>query len=461
MEKSHQTLEPLPYHVELRDCLKSQERELWNWFASARAQADYTENLRLELLKSTYRLDDEGHPELYKCVELAKSRLQLDIPITLYQAQNSPQPNATLYFMPGEGHIVFSGSLLTQLDAEELKSVIGHELAHHHLWGREGGEFHIADRLIQAVANDPRAASSHEHTARRFQLYTEIFADRGSLCVTGDVNPVVAGLVKIQTGLSQVSAASYLRQAEEIFAKGNVATEGLSHPEAFIRARSLALWQERGDDATATISDMIEGTLALDELDLIGQARLTNHTRRFLEFLLQPKWFQTTATLGHAKLFFADFQPVETRDASVLDGFKFSDTKLREYFCYLLLDFVTADPELEDMPLVAALDLSRQLEMDAQFEKFAAKELKMKIRDVRKTQGASGRDAGQSGGGRMSDQNQVPFIKFLEAGVAKGGFETDDALSALLPLMKQVLAAHTAGMVAVCRWTASSRVKPR
>ena len=363
---------------------------MWNWFASARAQADYTENLRLELLKSTYRLDAEGHPELYNNVEVAKARLQLDIPITLYQAQNSPQPNATLYFMPGEGHVVFSGSLLSQLNAEEIKSVIGHELAHHHLWGREGGEFHIADRLIQAVANDPRAATSHEHTARRFQLYTEIFADRGSLCVTGDVNPVVAGLVKIQTGLSQVSAASYLRQAEEIFAKGNVATEGLSHPEAFIRARSLALWRERGDDATVTISDMIEGTMALDELDLIGQARLTNHTRRFLEYLLQPKWFQTTATLGHAKLFFADFQPVNTRDASVLDGFKFSDTKLREYFCYLLLDFVTADPELEDMPLVAALDLSRQLEMDAQFEKFAAKELKMKIRDVRKLKEQAG-----------------------------------------------------------------------
>jgi len=357
---------------------------LWNWFASARAQADYTENLRLELLKSTYRLDAEGHPELYLCVEVAKAQLQLDIPITLYQAQNSLQPNASLYFMPGEGHVVFSGSLLSQLNAEEIKSVIGHELAHHHLWGREGGEFHIADRLIQAVAGDPRAASSHEQTARRFQLYTEIFADRGSLCVTDDVHPVVASLVKIHTGLSQVSAASYLRQAEEIFAKGNVATEGVSHPETFIRARALALWQEHADEATACISDMIEGTMALDELDLIGQTRLTKHTRHFLEYFLQPKWFQTTATLGHAKLFFPDFQPGKMREASALDGFKFSDPKLREYFCYLLLDFVTADPELEDMPLMAALDLSRQLELDAQFEKFAAKELKMKIRDVRK-----------------------------------------------------------------------------
>lgn len=379
-----QNLDPLPYHVELRDCLKSQERELWNWFASARAQAEYTENLRLELLKSTYRLDADGHPELYLSVEAAKARLQLDIPVTLYQAQNSPQANASLYFMPGEGHIVFSGALLTQLDAEEVKAVIGHELAHHHLWGSAGGEFHIADRLIQAVANDPRAANSHEQSARRYQLYTEIFADRGSLCVTGQLNPVVAGLVKIQTGLSQVSATSYLRQAEEIFSQGNIATEGMSHPEAFIRARALALWHEHGAAATARISDMIEGSMKLEELDLIGQARVTSHTRRFLECLLQPKWFQTPATLGHAKLFFADFQPGKAVVDSALADFKFSDPKLREYFCYLLLDFATADPELDDMPLVAALDLSRKLEMDAQFEKLAAKELKMKIRDVRK-----------------------------------------------------------------------------
>ncbi|HMP82887.1 MAG TPA: WGR domain-containing protein [Verrucomicrobiota bacterium] len=48
----------------------------------------------------------------------------------------------------------------------------------------------------------------------------------------------------------------------------------------------------------------------------------------------------------------------------------------------------------------------------------------------------------------MSEPNQPPFLKFLEAGVAKGGFETDDVLAAVVPLMKQVLAAHEAGLVA-------------
>ena len=48
----------------------------------------------------------------------------------------------------------------------------------------------------------------------------------------------------------------------------------------------------------------------------------------------------------------------------------------------------------------------------------------------------------------MNEPVLKPFLNFLEAGVAKGGFETDDMLSALLPLMKQVAAVHEAGLVA-------------
>ena len=93
MDEPENILEPLMYHIELRDYLKSQERELWNWFSSAQAKADYTETLRLELLKSTYRLDADGHAELYQSLNEVKARLQLDFPVTLYQAQNTGPPS--------------------------------------------------------------------------------------------------------------------------------------------------------------------------------------------------------------------------------------------------------------------------------------------------------------------------------------------------------------------------------
>ncbi len=375
----------MPYQIELRNYLKTKEPELWNWFASAKAKADYTDSLRLELLKSTYRLDPQAHAELYQSLEEAKARLGLNIPVTLYQAQNSPELNATLYYISGQAHVVFSGPVFTLLTSDELKSVIGHELAHYHLWEFDGGEFHIADRLLQAVANDPRASVSHEQTARRFQLYTEIFADRGSLRVTGDVHPVVAGLVKIQTGLSQVSAASYLKQAEEIFGNGNVATAGLSHPEAFIRTRALALWQHRDDNVAEHIRSMIEGIPSFEDLDLPGQHRLTEATRWLLGRLLRHPWFQTPAALGHSKLFFHDFQPARDGNGTAIPQIlKSSDPKLREYVGYVLLDFTKIDPDLEEVPLAAALDLSRELGMEAQFEKLAAKELKLKPRELRR-----------------------------------------------------------------------------
>jgi hypothetical protein len=63
-------------------------------------------------------------------------------------------------------------------------------------------------------------------------------------------------LVKVQTGVQDVSPDSYLRQADEIFARGPAKTEGLTHPEAFIRARAVKLWAENDPEANTQIARM-------------------------------------------------------------------------------------------------------------------------------------------------------------------------------------------------------------
>jgi hypothetical protein len=384
MDNPLQALHPLQYHLELRNYFKSRETELWNWFSSAQAQTNYTEALKLDLLKSTYRLDRESHADLYRWADEAQERLELSIPLTIYQSQNGGGLNAALYFIPGEGHIVLSGPLLSLLSPEEMKALIGHELAHYVLWTNHEGELLVLDHLTQAIACDPRAAGAHGQSARWLRLYTEIYADRGALVVTRDINPVICLLVKTTTGLQQVSAASYLKQAEEVFRKSRITTDEVTHPEAFIRARALALWAENVSDAAAQIATMIEGAAALDDLDILGQSRVEVLTRRFIEQLLRPKWFQTNAVLGHARMFFPDFAPATRSDDSLTDELKFTDPKLREYLCFVLLDFVAADPELEQMPLAAALQMAEMFALHGQFEKIASKELKIRAKELAK-----------------------------------------------------------------------------
>ena len=386
MAVTESPLHALPYHEALAEYFQTEEPETWAWFASAQAETEYAEALRLDLLKQTYRLDPAAYPQLFAAVTDAKAKLGLDVPVTIYQSQRAQQLNAALLYLPGEAHIVFDGAVLQLLDPAELRGVLGHELAHYVLWHGESGRRLLVDRIAHGMATDPRAEASHLESARLLRLYTEIFADRGALQVTGDPVAVISGLVKMHTGLAQVDVPSYVRQAEEVFSRSKVKTDELSHPEAFIRARATMLWSENVPHADAEVARMIEGELSLDRLDLLGQWRLTALTRRWLVLLLRPAWFRTDPVRGLVRHFFPefDFAPEAHRDEALLAELRGASNNVRDYFCYLLLDFAAVDSELEDEPLRAALALAGELGWAERIESLAAKELKLKKRDVQK-----------------------------------------------------------------------------
>lgn len=380
----HTPLAALPYHRETVRFLKTHEPELWAWASSAPVRGAATEEMRTEMLKSNYRLDAEGHPELVeRCAQVAR-KLGLAAPITLYQSTAGHGMNAYLCYCPGEIHVVFSGPILATLQGAELDAVLAHELAHYALWEIDGGDYLIADRLLLSAANDARAVASHVETARRFQLYTEIFADRGSYAGCGELDAAVAALVKTETGLSQVSAASYLRQADEIFSRSEVRARGVDHPETFIRARALRLWRDEAPELETWLAEAIEGPLAIDSLDLVSQGRMAVITRRLLGQFLRPKWFQTEPVLAHAKAFFADFVPSPVPDETLISELAGADGPTREYLGYLLLDFATVDRELENLPMAAALDWASRLGLAEEFERSLVKDLKLGKRQLAK-----------------------------------------------------------------------------
>jgi predicted SprT family Zn-dependent metalloprotease len=381
-------LAPLPYHEAIVKCLQVQEPDIWQWISSAQARSEHAQTVRSELLKETYRLDVEAHPELHQCCMAAAQRLGLSAPVTLYQSGDGAM-NASLYYVPGEAHVVFTGPLLERLRGAELEAVLGHELSHYVLWELDGGVYHTADRLLSAVAQDPRADASHLQTARLFRLYTEIYADRGGAVACGALLPSVNALVKTQTGLTEISAAHYLKQADEICAPDQLKTVGQSHPEIFVRARALRLWCEGDVAADDWLATALQGPLVLDQLDMLAQQRLTGLTRRILSQLLRPRCLRSDGMLAHARRFFADFRPDEVTDAA-LDAEIKAAPGAHDYVAYLLIDFAVADRDLEDVPLAASLELAQRWGLADTFERIALKELALPKRQFNKLkQGAA------------------------------------------------------------------------
>lgn len=373
-------LQVLPYHSALREFLKLVDRDLWKWFAERRLAPKYAEDVRFELLKSTYRIERDSQQPLYEQAAQVARLLGIEAPITIYQAQNPHGLNASLAYVPGEAHIVFHGPLATQLTTAEIAAVLAHELGHFRLWEDFGGELLVAAEMLQALCHDSQAHPAHGASLRLFRLYAEIFCDRAALAATNDLATVVSTLVKVETGVLEIDPAAYLRQADEIFARESASADGVTHPEAYIRARAVRLWHERHPDAEQLISQMIEGNPALDDLDLLGQQRSAEQTRRLIDALLWRKWFQSDVVLAHARLYFDDYSP-PARSVELLDFAANGRTlpnSVRDYWCYVLLDFVTADRELEEPPLAAALRVAEQIGIKPRLLELLRQELKLR-----------------------------------------------------------------------------------
>jgi hypothetical protein len=389
---------PPPYLVAIRDYLKSEEPETWAWFSSMKFRTEYADNVRLDLLKSAYRLDRASHGPLHDQAEDALRRAGLSLPVTLYQAQLSRDLNAALVYLPGEAHLLFAGPVFTTLSPPELGWVMAHEFSHHALCSIENGEFHAADQVLNALAGHRRAQPSHLESFRLFRLYSEIFADRGALHAFGDPLVAISALVKIETGLADVNATGYLAQADEIFSKETgVSTRKLTHPEAFIRARALKLWADRGEDTETEIARMIEGTPALDDLDLVAQQRMTRLTKQVISHFLSRPALRSDKIAAHARLFFDDFAAGDPRPVEPA-ALVFEDPSVQSYFCHLLLDFAAVDPQLEDVPLAAAILESRALGLEDRFLAIAARELKLKKKALEKVKADAEEILAKAGG---------------------------------------------------------------
>jgi Zn-dependent protease with chaperone function len=363
-------LTPTPFHRSLRDVLAREEPDLVRWYSSDRYERDRAERMRLDLLRSSYRLTAESHERVHRIAREAAERLGVVVPISLYQLYAGHRANAGLFFTAPEAHIALSGPLLASLDDGELRALAGHELAHHLLWTIDGGAFRIASELVESCGAEAGASPAFVESALRNRRWTEVFADRGAAIAAGGIEPAVACLVKVETGLAEVSARDYLAQAREVRGALDRNAAAETHPETIVRALALDLWHELGAGADREIAALVEGPFALESLDVVQQRSLGAATRALLDRLLAPDWMRTERTLSHARTFFSDYAPSAAGEIAI-------DEAAHEYFAYVLLDFAAVDPDLGDAAMARALFVARELGLRTTLADLLKKELKM------------------------------------------------------------------------------------
>jgi len=377
--------------------LQEEHREVWEWFNSAESKSNYSDEVELHLLKTTYRMERENHTELYALTDEVLQALCITVPVTLYKSHGTTFSSAALFFTPGHGHVVLVGGVMELLNDEEMKSLLAHELSHFKLWTEESGAYLVTDQVLNTMRNEPRAENNHVQSARFFQLYTEIFADRGGLIVTNE-KAMISTLIKVHTGMKEVNPESYLQQAEEIFSKDKSSSEGRTHPELYIRVKAIRANSECSDEEEyeTVLQSLIEGKRTLENYDLLAQQAATEETKEFLNYHLRHPWLQTETVMAHLKHFFLDFEFSDIEDISLNLEKEAQPTK--SYYAYLLLDFASVDPELEENAIAASFQTAEEIGIADDLENLIRKELRLLKKDAVRIRKNAGKMVQQASG---------------------------------------------------------------
>lgn len=353
------------------------------------------------LLRSSYRLEPEGHPVVHAALARAAENLGIDRPVAVYQVEGGVEANAGLLERPDELAILISGNLIPLLPEAGLTAVFGHELAHHRLWSLDGGRYRIADRLLELLSVDAATSPPYLETFRRYRLATELFADRGAVVAGGDLLAAIGALVTTVTGLADVDPAGYLARAEA--ANPAAGSRATSHPETVLRAWALGRWHaeltaepdavpvlDRPPAGETAVRALLRPHLDLDTLDLFDRADLERVTRNLIEDLLLDRAWHCEPVLTHARQFFPDLPPPPaTTTETVAEGDDWgspgfaarplpagTSASTRHYLSYVLLDLITVDPDLDvELSVGRAVRFAEPLGLSTDLERVVRAEL--------------------------------------------------------------------------------------
>lgn len=345
---------------------------LWQRWSDREWQTQFEDEARLELLRSTTRLDPQS-PEGQHYYPLASDiagKLSIEVPISVWQAGSENAPPFSIAAMTGSVNLIAAPAVREHFGKEGIVALLGHELGHFVLWRAEQGRLLTAQRVLECACGIPDPPGVLVESLRRFRMFVEVYCDRIAALI-GDVAQT--------TGLLRKMLATPREPAN-----GKLASSLPAQIE--MRIQALDAWSKSPDSADAVITRQISGPLDLNKLDLSGQHAATKITRELIDRILEPSFMQTPVAVGHARQYFADYvapgvvgseagkKPTspELFDAEFVDN----------YLVWLLMDFLPAKSGSREQALAHLLAVAARHGFQKAFCVAARRELTLSKNEI-------------------------------------------------------------------------------
>lgn len=229
-------------------------------YNSSKASIKNNENLR-NLLSSSAKVSKEIFPEISQSIKLVLEKLKIKNNFNFFVTANHIDTNASCISSPdlNSAEIILTSKLIELLNYDELKFIIGHEIAH----------FYFQHYLYPSPSSAKNRISYL--TYLNFSRAAEISCDRIGLLASGILENSLKAMLKILTGLGEkhlkFNFSSYLDQLRELKEiKGNSDLIYSTHPTLLNRMQAL-IWFSMSNEYLNFIGSQNKSTYYLKHID--------------------------------------------------------------------------------------------------------------------------------------------------------------------------------------------------